>query len=105
MNNATFYQSKAWRRLSRAFLLSQNYICGRCGGPAEIAHHRVYLTAANISDPDISLNPARLECLCINCHNAEHFSAGGATAAGLEFNENGDITPKNERGNHHELQV
>ena len=98
MNNAAFYQSKAWRRLSRAFLLSKSYICERCGGPAEIAHHKIYITPINITDPAVTLNPANLEAVCLNCHNTEHFSAGGAVAAGLEFNQNGDITPKNERG-------
>lgn len=91
MNNAAFYYSKAWRRLSRAFLLSKHYICERCGKPAGFAHHRVYITAANIENPDITLNAANLEALCFACHNAEHFSAGGAIAAGLLFDENGNV--------------
>jgi len=61
-----FYDSKAWRRLSKAFLLSKNYICERCGNPAEIAHHKTYLNAGNIYNPDISLNPNLLESLCNN---------------------------------------
>lgn len=95
MTQQEFYHSRAWKRLSRAFLLSRNYICERCGKPAEIAHHRKYLTAANVLDPDVSLNPANLEALCTECHNAEHFGQGGATAAGLAFDENGDIVPIN----------
>ena len=95
MTQQEFYHSRAWKRLSRAFLLSRNYICERCGKPAEIAHHRKYLTAANVLDPDVSLNPANLEALCMECHNAEHFGQGGATAAGLAFDDNGDIVPTN----------
>lgn len=91
---AAFYHSKAWKRLSRAFLLSKNYICERCGAPAEIAHHKIYLTAENVTDPNIALNPDNLEALCLDCHNREHFGTGGATAAGLVFDENGDLIQK-----------
>jgi len=91
MTQQEFYHSRAWKRLSRAFLLSRNYICERCGKPAEIAHHRTYLTAANVLDPDVSLNPLNLEALCRDCHNAEHFGQGGATAAGLAFDDNGNL--------------
>lgn len=94
MTQKEFYHSKAWKRLSRAFLLSKNYICERCGGPAEIAHHKIYLTVENLFDPDISLNPDNLEALCKNCHNAEHFGTGGATAAGLAFDESGNLIQK-----------
>jgi 5-methylcytosine-specific restriction protein A len=91
---AAFYHSKAWKRLSRAFLLSKNYICERCGRPAEIAHHKIYLTAENMTDPDVALNPDNLEALCLDCHNQEHFGSGGATAPGLSFDENGDLIQK-----------
>jgi 5-methylcytosine-specific restriction endonuclease McrA len=91
MTQQQFYHSKAWRRLSRAFLLSQNYICKRCGKPADIAHHRRYITPQNVNDPDITLNPASLEALCIECHNAEHFGTGGAVVRGLKFTTNDDL--------------
>lgn len=99
MTQKEFYHSRAWKRLSRAFLLSKNYICERCGAPAEIAHHRIYLTAENVNDPDISLNPANLEALCQNCHNAEHFGQGGACAAGLTFDDNGNLIQKGRNKN------
>ena len=94
MNKAAFYRSAAWRRLSRAFLLSKNYICERCGHPAEIAHHRRYLTPRNVNDASVALNPDNLEALCISCHNIEHFGAGGAVVQGLTFDENGDLSPE-----------
>jgi len=87
----TFYSSKSWRKLSKAFLLSKNYICERCGNPAEIAHHKIYLTRQNCRVPDISLNMDLLEALCKNCHNKEHFGSGGAVLKGLTFDENGDL--------------
>ncbi len=91
-----FYHSRAWARLARVFLLSKNYICERCGSPAEIAHHKEYLTAQNLNDPNIALNPANLEALCLKCHNKEHFGQGGATAAGYEFDDNGNLIHKGE---------
>jgi 5-methylcytosine-specific restriction protein A len=94
MTQSEFYHSAAWAKLSRAFLLSRNYICERCGRPAEIAHHKRYLTAENLPDPAISLNPDNLEALCRDCHNAEHFGRGGATAEGLTFDQYGDLIKK-----------
>lgn len=67
-----FYNSKAWRDVSTAYMTSHFYLCERCGNPATICHHKTYLNASNISDPNISLNPDRLECLCQDCHNKEH---------------------------------
>ena len=100
MSRSAFYPSPQWSKLSRAFLLSRNYICQRCGAPAEIAHHKQHLTAANVSNPEISLNPDNLEALCLACHNAEHFSAGGATAAGLAFDGDGNLIQESEENSH-----
>ena len=47
-----------------------------------------------MTDPNIALNPDNLEALCLDCHNREHFGTGGATAAGLVFDENGDLIQK-----------
>ena len=90
MTQKAFYNSAAWRKLSKAFLLARNYICERCGAPAEIAHHRQYL------------NPANLESLCLECHNKEHFSNGGAIAAGYGFDSNGELVKIEREGNEHE---
>ena len=90
-NAMRFYDSKAWRKLSKAFLCSKNYICERCGSPAEVAHHKIYLTAANIDDCKISMNSDLLEALCLDCHNTEHFGAGGVTAEGLVFDDYGEL--------------
>ena len=99
MTQKQFYHSAAWRRLSRAFLLSRSYICERCGKPAEIAHHKRYITPENLNDPAIALNAENLEALCLDCHNTEHFSAGGAVLQGLVFTPDGDLQ---KRGNDHE---
>ena len=73
----SFYKGYKWRKLSRLYMESQNYICERCGGTASICHHRKYITPANINDPAITLNPDNLEALCMDCHNKEHKSKAG----------------------------
>lgn len=68
----SFYKSKAWLSCSRAYMLSVNYVCERCGGVASICHHKKWLSPNNINDPTIALNWDNLEALCIDCHNIEH---------------------------------
>ena len=84
-----FYQSRAWKEVSRLYMSSKNYVCERCGGVGVICHHRKYITPANIGDASITLDAANLECLCQECHNMEHslkrsrvlFDAQGGIAA------------------------
>jgi hypothetical protein len=101
MSNNEFYNSQKWRKLSKAFLQSKHYICERCGGAGEIAHHEIYLDRWNVRDPEISLNIAHLECLCLACHNAEHGGGGSATAAGISIDWDGNVvyTPPYSRQN------
>lgn len=70
--NASFYNSKEWRRVSSAYLGSKMYVCERCGKPATICHHKKWLDAVNVHDPSVALSFDNLEALCIECHNAEH---------------------------------
>lgn len=67
-----FYTSREWRITSRLYMSSIHYVCERCGGVAEICHHRKYITPGNINNPDITLNMDNLEGLCMDCHNKEH---------------------------------
>ena len=67
-----FYKSTAWKHVRRAYMRSQHGICERCGKPARIVHHKIYLTDQNVSDPNITLSWSNLEALCQDCHNAEH---------------------------------
>jgi 5-methylcytosine-specific restriction endonuclease McrA len=89
--NDKFYNSQKWRRVSRVFLTSKHYICERCGGVGEVAHHKIRLDRFNVRKPEIALSMDNLECLCLTCHNAEHGAAGSATAAGLVFDREGNI--------------
>ena len=36
----SFYLSAAWEQTRAAYLMSQDYICERCGQPAKIVHHK-----------------------------------------------------------------
>ena len=94
-----FYNSKEWQKCRDYILKRDNYLCTRCGNPAEEVHHKKHLTPKNITDVSISLNPDNLTCLCKDCHFAEHKAdklrgirkANGITDCGVnyEFDENG----------------
>lgn len=88
-----FYTSTKWRKCRNNFIgeriLTDGGLCQRCHKePGLIVHHRVYLTAANITDPEISLNPRNLEYLCHECHDREHNSR-----LRVRFDENGRVIP------------
>lgn len=84
----SFYNSKAWRECSGAYMASKNYICERCGAVAVICHHKKYITERNITNPYITLNFDNLEALCQDCHNLEHQRNGSK----VSFDESGNIT-------------
>lgn len=93
---STFYKSKAWRQLSAAYMSSQAYLCERCGAPATICHHRIWLNSDNVHNTDISLNMDNLEALCMACHNKEHggrnyFRRNWASKNGTRFNDSGEL--------------
>lgn len=108
-----FYISKAWRDLSYLLKIERGGRCERCGFTAVtkedwaklIGHHRQELTEDTVKDPMIALNPALIEIICIDCHNAEHRRFGhrkqayivwgsplsGKTTAVREMMRHGDI--------------
>ncbi len=75
-----FYCSKAWVDLAYLLKIQRGGKCERCGftaatkeeWPYLIAHHKIELTEENVDDPDISLNPDRVEIICMDCHNKDH---------------------------------
>jgi len=77
-----FYTSKAWRSLSYSLKVAASGQCVRCGKTVLdfgqlIGHHMVELTDDNIDDPNISLDPGKIEIICQTCHNLEHARFGG----------------------------
>lgn len=94
-DNRSFYDGKAWKRVSAAYMNSKAYICERCGKPASICHHKTWLNGSNVHDPNIALSFDNLECLCIACHNLEHGLAHNVTL----FADDGSIAAvKESRG-------
>lgn len=90
MTQEQFYHSKPWRKLSALMLEAKHGICERCGAPASVVHHRIYLDSRTANDPAIALNPELLEVLCLDCHNKEHFRTG-AVSDGLYFDQEGQL--------------
>lgn len=68
-------------------MMSQHYVCERCGRPAVICHHKKYLNDKNFMDPSISLSFDNLEALCQDCHNKEH----SLKRPLVLFNGNGEV--------------
>ena len=67
-----FYKSREWAAVRRYCMMRDNYLCRKCGRPAEEVHHIEHLTAENITDVRVSLNPDNLISLCRDCHFREH---------------------------------
>ena len=103
-----FYDSAAWSRTRAYILMRDRYTCTRCHNPAQEVHHIIRLSADNINDPNITLNPDNLISLCKECHFAEHKAekeAGkrkangksyGDCREGFHFDENGLLVPDDE---------
>ena len=73
----TFYKSAAWKHTRAAYLKSVGGLCERCRAkglivPAEIIHHKVYISPDNITDTSVTLDWANLEAVCRGCHAEEH---------------------------------
>lgn len=55
-------------------------------------HHKILLTPNNINNPEISLNHAHLQYLCLECHNIEHGAKTvGVIREGLMFDIAGNV--------------
>ena len=76
------YQSKEFRSLRRELMherADDNGVlkCEYCGKPILkdyecIAHHEIEVTAVNLNNPEITLNPANLKLVHLKCHNEIH---------------------------------
>jgi len=88
-----FYSSKRWKDTQAAYMISQHYICERCGNIARIVHHIKYITPMNIQDPNITLNWDNLEALCMDCHTREHLGSSSCID-GVSFDQDGNLIYK-----------
>lgn len=74
---AGFYKSSAWKKTRAAYLKSKRGLCEICLSngqitPADMVHHKVWLTPQNINDPNFTLNWNNLQALCNTCHASIH---------------------------------
>ena len=72
-----FYTTTAWRKCRQAVLDEHGGLCQICMSkglvePAVHVHHRIPLTADNVSDPMIALDSTNLMALCEECHAEQH---------------------------------
>ncbi len=68
-----FYNSKKWKRKSRAVLKRDGYLCQRClrygrRTEAAVVHHIKHLK----DFPELALADSNLTSLCGSCHNKQH---------------------------------
>lgn len=81
-----FYTSKEWLLFRISVMQDRlndegQIICAYCGKPIVnsydcIAHHKTYLTEANVNDVMISLNPENIDLVHHVCHNKIHNKLG-----------------------------
>lgn len=91
-----FYRSKHWIKCRNGYFKKVSGLCERCYSkgeyvPGVIVHHKIILTPNNIIDPTVSLNHDNLELLCLDCHNKEHMSRGGALREDVMFDDMGRL--------------
>lgn len=94
-----FYNSKEWEHVRTSVLMRDNFLCSKCGRPAEEVHHIKHLSPDNINDPTVSLNMDNLTSLCKACHFDEHRGEHGKgreknESYAFEFDENGMLVQK-----------
>lgn len=84
------YGTRRWQQCRLAYKKSVGGLCERCLSrgiirPGYMVHHKRYITAENVTNPDIVFNWDNLELLCRECHAAEH------TKKRYTFDENGFV--------------
>ena len=93
-----FYNSSEWRATRDMVLRQSGYTCAMCGGFATEVHHIRELTADNIGDRCVSVNPANLMPLCSECHKHITKVDKGFIAADCDrdfyFDADGNLSPR-----------
>lgn len=85
-----FYNSKQWIRMRNYIKIKYKGTCQVCGNRGTHVHHIEYITDANITDPNITLNENNLTLLCHNCHNMEHMDTT-YLRNDVEFDDQGQL--------------
>jgi 5-methylcytosine-specific restriction endonuclease McrA len=76
-----FYKTANWQACRAYVWKRDGGLCVDCKKkgmitPAEEVHHVIPLTAENVKDPNVSLNPENLVSLCRECHKNRHGTIG-----------------------------
>jgi len=86
------YTSKAWIELRRNLIIERGPICQKCNTlmidtSKLIGHHTERLTPLNVNDPNVALNPKKIEIVCLMCHNKEpgHYSGQASRSVYLVY--------------------
>jgi len=67
-----FYKSNQWQFARMEALRRDEFMCTKCGDPADEVHHIIHLTPDNLLDPAVTLALDNLTSLCRDCHMREH---------------------------------
>ena len=79
-----FYASREWLRFRAAVIAERGLVCQHCGrviahiGEATV-HHVTELTADNVNDPNVALNPDNVLVVHRKCHDEEIHKRFGHT--------------------------
>lgn len=68
---------------AKQLTLERDGHCVRCGGEAEVVHHRIPRGMGGRSDEKVNYGLANLVCLCNPCHRWIHENPGEAYPTGL----------------------
>lgn len=76
---AEFYGSQEWKKCRENYKKMVGGLCEICKAkgmitPAEIVHHKTFLTTENLSDPTIALSFDNLQAVCRVHHEEIHGS-------------------------------
>ena len=93
-----FYHSMAWRNARHAYLAMRMAIdgglCETCHiAPGNTVHHKIWLTDANVDDPDIALNPNNFKLLCHDCHAKEENDQRQYKHMRFLYDSDGNVRP------------
>ena len=74
---AKFYGSRAWKNCKAAYLSKANHLCEICleqgkYTPADIVHHKIFLTDENFGDAELMFGFDNLQAVCDAHHNQIH---------------------------------
>lgn len=74
------YHSLQWKKCRKAYLQTVHGLCERClkqgiYRPADIVHHKIFLTEKTVNDPEICYSFEHLEAVCRQHHEEIHNNA------------------------------